>query len=277
MRKEDIKVMEKQLDGLREIANKEEGILKERLEDFFSRLTGYDFRLGVQVKMFGNIFEFYCHFEFMSLKEPNATDFGSDFTIRYEPLSCLTKDASNYVLKVSNGTIGEYYFEKYPLNVERAILMGRMWQKRTDLENIFKDFINEFKTDYGNYDRFRVIVDREKYKFKEEQEKELFNETQKMIEGEGFKIVGKLYNGYEVTLTIEKNARTNYHLKADCKYKGDEENRRWYRDYVKHGTYNKEAFINSYIYCITKNINSECLEEQNRQFVYKIESKLKRA
>ena len=218
MKKEDIEIMEKQLDGLREIVNKEDGILKERLEDFFSALTNYDFRLGVQVKMFGDTFEFYFHFEFMSLKEPNATDFGSDFTIRYEPMSCLTKNASNYVLKVSSGTIGDYCFEKHPLNVERAILMGRMWQKRIVLENIFKDFINEFKTDYGNYDRFRVIVDREKYKFKEEQEKELFNETQKMIEGEGFKIVGKLYNGYEVTLTIEKNARTNYHLKADCKY-----------------------------------------------------------
>lgn len=274
MKKEEIEVLEKQLDGMKEVLNKEDNILKERLEDFFCRLTNYDFRLGLQVKFFGN-FEIYCCFDFMSLTKPNETDFGSDFTLRYEPMSCLSKDKNNYAIKVNNGSIGEYCFEKNPLNVERTIVMGRMWQKREELKKLFEDFCNEFRTDYLNYDRFRVIVDREKENYKHEEERKQKEEVRKLIEGEGFKFVAKDFRNYEVTVTVEKVARVNYHLKAEYKFAGEEENKRWYRDYVKQGTYNKEAFINSYIWFIIKNQDNENLELQRTNFLCNIGSKLK--
>jgi hypothetical protein len=257
MTKAELNLLKVQLGSLKEILDTHEKTLVDRLTSFFEKFTNKKFILRLSTYAWKPK-EIRCEFDFMSLTNPNATDFGSNFTFYYAP---KYRSDSEYILSMSCGTIGNYSLEENPLNVERAILMGNIWVNAEELKRIIENWHEETCSDYKNYSALDSLVQKEEWKIQEQEEAKQYAETKAFVESQDFKFVYTTPDQIEHTITITKITPKNYELLETRKYVGTEKYwQRYYSTTPRHcSRYNKDSFLNSYIHSMTyKNVDDNC-------------------
>ena len=261
MTKEELNLLKVQLGSLKEVLDANDKTLVDRLTSFFERFTDKKFvlRLGTYT---WKPKEIRCEFNFVSLTNPNATDFGSNFTFYYAPKD---RSDSEYILSMSCGTIGNYSLEENPLNVERAILMGNIWVNAEELKRIIENWHEETCSDYKNYSALDSLIQKEEWKIHEQEEAKQYAETKALVESQDFKFVYTTPDQIEHTITITKIYPKNYELLETRKYVGNDKYwQRYYSTAPRHcSRYSKDSFINSYIYSMNSNYVDDNYREAN--------------